>query len=385
MYFLRLSYISLFSFFIFLSCASNPYYNWDIIGYTAAAYSYEGVTGPQMSREAFLDLRGTVPKTRMAELTTGSSYREIVAQEPGALEQQLPFYSIRVVYVGLTWGLGNIVGSFSRATILVSAAAAASIVFMFGLHFLRYQSKLVFVLAPPLIAFTGARSLGTLSTADGVAALGAIGLLLAVMNKRWWTSFVLLAAMPFFRTDFLLLSIVCGAYILLKEKKVQVLAPVLLSIISYFAINFYFHNYGYLTVFNFTLISSANPYPASMPISTDWIDYLKAYYHGSGRLVFSTGFYLLAFSGALVAILNYSTYRSREAESLPEATMQIGRGGLSDMYLISSLFVFFHFLLFPAAAWRNYFVAVWVALAVVLKILDISLGGRRLIARPVSR
>jgi hypothetical protein len=79
---------------VFLIGVMHPYYNWDIIGYVAAAHYEDGSRGEVLRDRTYDEIRTEVGKYQFEHLTDGP-YRQTVYEYPQSLQQQVPFYSIR--------------------------------------------------------------------------------------------------------------------------------------------------------------------------------------------------------------------------------------------------------------------------------------------------
>ena len=122
----------------------KPIHNWDIIGYTSSAYSLDGIEGQNLLDKTYQDVKEEVSIERFKDLTTSSSsksnptksnYRTTVFSNEIALKQQLPFYKIRIAYVYLINFIGKIIGSYSKATWIISLISSSLILLMLSLIF----------------------------------------------------------------------------------------------------------------------------------------------------------------------------------------------------------------------------------------------------------
>ena len=80
----------------------EPERNWDMVAYVAAAYHKDGYRGADLTRETYGEIKKEVSERPFfSKLVTGE-YRETVFKDPSSLEQQIPFYSPRIVYIDST-------------------------------------------------------------------------------------------------------------------------------------------------------------------------------------------------------------------------------------------------------------------------------------------
>src|SRR4030095_15236385 len=98
---------------VFLIGVMHPYYNWDIVGYVAAAHYEDGLRGEMLRDRTYDDIRDEVGKYMFAHLTDGP-YRHTVYEYPQSLQQQVPFYSIKIMYVELVRVAGRFGLSYAQ-------------------------------------------------------------------------------------------------------------------------------------------------------------------------------------------------------------------------------------------------------------------------------
>lgn len=358
--FVKGAYLLICGISVFYFAVMNPFYNWDVIGYVASAYEFSGLSGEALRDATYDDIRNIVPPDLFLSLTAESRvYRSTVYEDASALQQQLPFYRIRYAYVWTTYALGQLTGSFSQATALISAAAGFLIVFVSGIFFWRAQSTIAFFFAPPAVAVGGVITISRLSTADAISALAAISLFAAIQSKRHLAAALLIALLPIFRTDYLILS-VAASIILFSQRHPRLAAlSVFLSVSVYLLVNHFAQNYGHAVIFNFTLISGPQPYPASMLVSEDVRDYARAYMRGVMVLIQQPAIFLYPAIYTLALIFVISRQRQHQNRFL-------------QIFFAALFFVVAHFLLFPAAFGRNYFILTWASLMYLAEAYSIS-------------
>jgi hypothetical protein len=115
----------------------KPFHNWDMIAYVAAAHKQDGLQGKDLSLATYEDIKREVGSTDFQPLIEGK-YRASVFDDPNSLDQQLPFYNIKVVYIELMRLLKQVGITYPIATYLISACfASASILLLAALcaHF----------------------------------------------------------------------------------------------------------------------------------------------------------------------------------------------------------------------------------------------------------
>ena len=264
------------AFYLLLDGVRQPYFNWDIVGYVASAYAADGLQGAHLSQATYQDLRNaTSPSTyyQLTQVDAPRGYRDRVFQDPQALQQQLPFYSVRVAYVGLMRLLNRQGVDLARASYLISAVfAAASLLVAWPLA----RSLGVDLLWVPFVGLAaGLDMLARLSTPDALACFAM--LLTAWMFLRGHRLRYLLAMiLPAVRTDLVMLSVLMLVYDYWFDWKTAALSALACAVAVYGTINAVSHNYGWLTLFNFQMMG-ITPYPASMRIDPWIADYVRVY------------------------------------------------------------------------------------------------------------
>lgn len=311
----------------------KPLRNWDMVAYVAAAYHKDGYRGADLTRVTYEDIKKVVSSRRFSLLTTGE-YRETVFKDPSSLEQQIPFYSIRVAYIELIRLLGKSGLSYTRSTFVISACFAALSVLMLGLIISR--TPVPMAMLPIIVAVTGYTDLARLSTPDAMACFFSLVGIHSLMAKGRIV-FLIAAILPLIRTDFILLSGLLMGYAYLQGKRLFALEVLLVAVSFYFLVTTLNGSYGYLTLFNFSLIGSPTPYPADIVISTQLGDYLAPYWSLFNSLIF--------YSHSVIYIVAlYLVWLQRG-----QLEWQAGFYGL---FAVPFIFTALHLVLFPSDHYR---------------------------------
>lgn len=329
---------------------TRPNLNFDMVGYVAAAHHRDGARGEALSSATWDEVRREAGPEKFRELTSGD-YRATVHASSESLTQQLPFYSIRVAYVEALRLAKAVAGwSYPKASYLLSAGFAALAVGVLGIVFARLGLPLL--LFPAVVFLAGFAELARYSTPDALVCLGALSLVAALL-RRSPLVFAIAALMPLLRTDFILLSLIVLALAFLQGSRAAALLSFLAALALYLLVNKAAGNYGYLTIFNFTFLSR-NPFPAEMPLSSEWRDYLAVYRAGWGAFASSKPFLVYAAAALLLVV------KARR-----------GRLAFEDRAVVvpALVFVLAHMSLFPANFQRFFVFAVslamlWIAKAV---------------------
>ncbi|MCE8417705.1 hypothetical protein LZ190_03110 [Rhodovulum sulfidophilum] len=349
-----LVYLAVLSLFLVLNSYTRNHHNWDVIGYTAAAYKLMGETGTdRLSARTYEDIRrATAPET-FEKLTTGD-YRAAVYQDPEALRQQLPFYSIRPLYVALSIAGSKLTGTIAGGTALVSALCGGLLLIL-GWAAVSPRSIALAALLPFALYEAGLGSLARLSTPDGLAALVALAALL-LCHRHPRPAMLLFALLPLARTDFVILLPFAALLLHGRVPRLWIAAMLGVGAAAVVGLNAFSGNYGYLRIFDFTLVSGPQPYPAEMEETLGVTDILDAYARGLQRLVSKD-------TGMIALLLGTAGFLAAKAMR--------GRLLPFDKAVLAALgFVLLHFLAFPSGFVRHYFVAACLCLILWARLID---------------
>tara|TARA_Y100000589_G_scaffold99369_1_gene93922 strand:- start:156 stop:1298 length:1143 start_codon:yes stop_codon:yes gene_type:complete len=319
----------------------NPFHNWDIIGYTSSAYSLDGIEGQNLLDKTYQDVKEEVSIERFIDLTTSSSsesnYKSTVFSNEIALKQQLPFYKVRIAYVYLINFIGKIIGSYSKATWIISLISSSLTLLMLSLIFFKKLETIFFIGFPILIGISLSH-LSRSSTPDSLSVLIGLAGLLSYKEKKLFPGIFLISIIPIFRTDYIILPFLFSLYFFIKKDRFLSIKIFTSALFFYIASNTFANNYGYLTIFNFNFISGITPFPEDIIINTSIVNYIKPYLRG-----------FITFKNLLTFPLIFSFL----AHFLSKPN-QIIENKYFIQTLITLLFVVIHFCLFPAAFQRSY-------------------------------
>lgn len=326
---------------------TRPLYNWDMIGYVAAAYTSAGLSGRALSEQVYRDVEAEVGPTLFATLVQGE-YRETVWRDPEALRQQLPIVRIRVAYVALIGLLHGAGATYPQATYIISAVSVAAAVIVLGLLCRALGLSPLFV---PLVALScGYVRLARLSTPDALACLGALLAMWLWLTRRR-AAWVVAAALPLVRSDFVLLPVLMAASEWRTGRWRVALTSALVATGLYAAVNAAAGGYGWRMLIHLTFIVGAFPYPERLPLTSSGDAYLQVYLRGARSVIQHP--HGLIYGSALVA-----WWRTRRRTPMPEA--QAAALGVMTAFVAS------HWLLFPVYGERFFSAAASVVLLVLV-------------------
>jgi hypothetical protein len=250
----------------------QPMYNWDIIGYTACAHYDDGLRGVELRDRTYADIRREVDPQRYGEITHGK-YDGVVFENPRALEQHVPLYSIRVVYVGMMHGLHALGVEYPRTTYLIAATFGALSVLMLGA--VTAAAGMPVAIVPLAALGAGLGDLGRLSTPDTLTLFFALWAAYCLLKGNRLL-FLASALLPLMRTDAAVLSALLMAFAFWRGERVLSVASFAISAAAYVVINRTHGNYGWVTLFNQSLIQ-ISPFPGEIVPSTRVWDYVQVY------------------------------------------------------------------------------------------------------------
>ena len=216
----------------------KPLYNMDMIGYVASAFHMDGLKGQQLSEKTYADIKNEVGNDTFDTLTADGDYRSELYQNYRALEQHLPFYTPRVLYLGSMRVLGNFGLSYAKSSYLVSSFFAAASVLIIAVLLNQLNVSVYFL--PFIVISSGLITLARLTSPDAMACFFSLSALSITIKRN--TSYLIIAAvLPLIRTDFLILSLLLVIYSYLSGNKLMGIISALVAVISYFLINTIFN------------------------------------------------------------------------------------------------------------------------------------------------
>lgn len=329
--------------YIFMASASvsiygylNPAYNWDMIGYVASVNFLKGESPKQISKATYADVRKISGQEPFHRLVAGP-YRRGVYHSYKALEQQIPFYDIKIGYIFVLWLLSCFSGSISESTILVSSVSSGLLVLIASL-FVKKKLGNISVFVPVLLVSAGILSLARASTPDSIAALAGFACVL-LAEKRPKFCFLVIPLLSLIRPDYIIFAVLLLIVLHIKTKDtVFVALSAAASLGIYVSLGMILKSYSYPLLFNFSFISYPVPFPKALQISHRLSNYFNVYV-GAMPVILQSYFYvnLICFCAAIFRI-------------------KIGDNSFHhSITLAVILYAAAHFVLFPALDTRFYF------------------------------
>ena len=286
----------------------QPEYTWDLLGYIGSATrSTDAVVIHDTALNALHSVRAT------PELQADLPYRVDMIANPYHFAEQLPFYSIKPLYVALIQGLHSEGLPFPRATVTISAVSNFALAVILWLWLAPYLNGLATAGACTLIMLSpNILVLSRWATPDCLAtAVAALGLYLILERKNFFWGSAILVFDIWIRTDALILAGLVFA-VLLFLRKLDLWQAATLSataLASYFAINHLGGNYGWPALFYNSFLGGIVA-PGEMLVHISFSAYLHQLVRGT-YMWFTFGafpFYMLL--GGLAVWLNRSSIYS---------------------------------------------------------------------------
>jgi len=325
----------------------KPLQNWDMIGYIAAAKSFEERDIESLHSFTYDQQRHSVSAARYEEMVNGY-YRDAVSNDLTAFKEQLPFYQIRPIYTGLIYLFYKAGVKIGFATHLVSGVAVVvAVVFLYFIS-VSFLAKSVIYVIPPLAILFSVLDLARYSTPDGLAFLAVILSAYLYLNKRITLLLGFLPLMLGIRTDLILFTIPLKIFIFLFERRNRWIATIaiILSGVIYISIGAYWDYPGWATIFYLTLVQFLT-HPISVPPTLTAQHYFFALINGTKNLINNYTFFLYIF-------IVISTLYIMKKQSKMISFIIILKSSPVILAVICFVFVVSHFLAFPVAADRYF-------------------------------
>jgi hypothetical protein len=306
----RLAVIPYLCFFLLLSAYAvlQPEYTWDLLGYIGS--SVDSTDARTIHDIAFDAIR---PFAAKKDIQVDNPYRADVAANPYHFAEQLPFYSIKPVYVALIKGEHRLGMPFPRAAVAISAASNFLLALLLWRWLSAYLGGLPLAASCTLIMLSpNILELSRWATPDCLATLVAALALYLILERNlyfWGCSFLILGI--WVRTDVLVLAGIVFLVLLLRSKLdfVQFATLSVLSLASYFTINYFAGNYGWPALFYNSFMGGLTT-PGETLIHFSRSAYVHQVVRGAYLWLISGSFALYLLLGGLAIWLNRSSLYS---------------------------------------------------------------------------
>ena len=291
----------------------QPFHNWDVIGYIAAAKSFEQHDPESVHSFTYAELRSVLPAVQYEDLAResapgpghGGPYRHAISTDSSAFGEQLPFYQIRPIYTGLVYLFYKVGMDIELATHLISGIAVAVGLMLLYLMATSFLVKPLIFLLPPLAIAFGVLELPKFSTPDGLAFCAVMAAVYVYLKARTNLLLIALTLMLGIRTDLILFTmpLLLALFALDRKNRRKIAFAALASVAIYLGILAYCKNPGWSTFFYCTMVQRCT-HPISNPPTLAVHEYVDALVGGTADL-FSDKifiFYLLVLAASLYLI-----------------------------------------------------------------------------------
>ncbi len=344
------------SIFFFLYCFYTQVQNWDMLGYAASAINLENKDPAYIHDYVYTELRNYVSDEDFEKLTNGNNYRETMFKDPDAFIQQIPYYKIRIIFVGLIFILMSLGVNVFAAGHIISASAAALGFIIFFYAYKDITKPIFWVLIPFFFVLCGVQDAGQGVSADTLAFLW-FGLISYSFINKHWLVFPLLAISTLIRTDMVVfVALVLSYYLIFRqEQRSCSCVTAVVTAILYISVNKIVGNYGWSTVFYYVFISdmqATHPEEFSM-LGLSMEQYLTTITKKLSTILYENNFWIFVVNVFLQLILffNLNSISLNKKEKL----LILAKDPAISLTLISCGYIIVHYLLFPAL-WSRFFI-----------------------------
>ena len=344
------------SVFFFLYCLYSQEHNWDMLGYAASAVSLEDKEPVYIHDYVYRELRHYASDEDFGKLTSGDRYRETMLKDPDAFIQQLPYYKIRIIFVGLIFILMSLGVNVFVAGHIISAAAAALGFIIFFYAYKKITEPIFWVLMPFYFILCGVHDAGQGVSADTLAFLW-FGLICYSFINKHWSIFPLLAFSTLIRTDMVVFValVLCYYFIFRPELRSRTLITAVITAILYICVNKVVGNYGWSTVFYYVFISDMQAtHPGEFSkLGISMQQYLATVINNLSLILPENKFWLFVVNVLLqlILFLNLKSDSSNKKEKLKT----LAKNPVISLTIICCGYIVLHYLLFPAL-WPRFFI-----------------------------
>jgi hypothetical protein len=297
-------------FFLLLSvwAIRQPHYTWDVLGYVGCAVDS---TDAKVIQRAALDAIRNA--TSDEDIRVDNPYRADVAANPYHFAEQLPFYSIKPVYVAFIKVLHRTGMPFQKSAVAISAASDFLLAVLLWQWLAPYLSSWSLAAACTLIMLSpNILVLSRWATPDCLATLvAAVAFYLILERRSYFMGSAFLVLNVWVRTDALVLAGIVFAVLLMSRKLdiAEFAALSLLALGSYFTINHFAGNYGWPTLFYNSFLGGVTA-PGEMIIHISRSAYVHQVVRGAFLWLITGSFALYLLLGGLAISLNRSSMYS---------------------------------------------------------------------------
>jgi hypothetical protein len=253
-----------------------PFYNWDIVAYVGSVLSVDIKDVATLHSTTYQILQTQLPAEAFNRLLQGN-YPQAVYQDAHVFQEQLNFYFIKPLYIGLLYCLSKLGVSIVNGIALVSICAT---LFCAGLtlHWLCRHINPHAAFAFTLLIGLQSRlfDLARIATPDALSVAVLLAALYILFEKKQLkTASMMVAFAVLVRANniifaTLLLSFMIGFAVYQKDRASARFSAwlLLITVLSYFAMSKLLHGYSWWTLFYHSFVNKLNhPSQFDVPFS----------------------------------------------------------------------------------------------------------------------
>jgi hypothetical protein len=301
------------AFFALLSvwAVAQPQYTWDVVGYIGA--SSDGSNPELIYQQTFSAMKPILGNPANTEAQPSNPYRADVVANPYHFAEQIPFYSIKPVYVDLIRVFHRAGLSYPKSAVAISAASSFVLAVLLWLWLSPYLAGLPLVACCTMIMLSpNILGLVRWATPDCVATfIAALGFYLILERNLYFWGCAVLVCNIWVRTDALVLAGVIFFVLWVRAKLdfVEFASLCILSLGSYFAINHFAGNYGWPVLFYNSFLGGVTA-PGEVILHVSKSIYIHQVVRGAYLWLISGSFALYLLLGGLAVWLNRASVYS---------------------------------------------------------------------------
>lgn len=345
-----------------------PGNNWDIVGYLAAAKSFDIKNKVELHDFVYNELHQAVSEEDYP-FYIDSPYKKVVSEDPESLNQVRIFYQIRPAFIVPIYLLSKIGVNIFYAAHLATALPVFLGLWIFYLAAHKGIDSYLILILPIFALALGAFVVARSSSPDGLAFL-IVAIIFYLLLKDHWAVLLVLSLSLLVRTDLLVFVLLILGYLFVTHSRwrIGIVIALFLCLAFYSGINHFYGNYGYATLFWNTFIERL-PYPAEASITLDWANYRHAFTQGLLSIYFFSKSLLVYIVLLALTILLYLKMRSQKTfdEQNLRAPLTIA--------ILAFISVVIHFLLFPSILTRYFSGQYFLCSVVFLMILTAAINS----------